>query len=343
MHENIDNIIGKLLNGTISPEEYNMLRQQMADDPELNETVEELQLAQEVEHFAEAKFSGQARIDFENRLNKDVHLMNALQKYRAVKTILQEDQRKRYVDLFEQLEQQNNSNGKRSKWPWILATILLVAAVIPFIRKTESTPSLQEAIPATQEKILESPHALEQNTGDGILSDPNKENKQKSESERQPVAKDVQDGIPAEFEQLLRENTKERFAFVPLKGNNLNDSLHLLWRTAYADGDFNKVIDVVTQAGNNVEEPEQAEWLLGSGLAQFYLSNYVEAVAMFDQILAKNFNRWQDPAQWYKALALFNLDKGSPEARQILQEISTAEEGHDYRPQARTLLDKLKR
>ena len=94
----IDDIIGQLLNDTISEADLIWLNQRMAEDESLKQEVYELQELNQLEKLLEGRLSPEAEIEVQKSLNLDPRLNQKYKKLQAAKLLIRADQQNQLLE-----------------------------------------------------------------------------------------------------------------------------------------------------------------------------------------------------------------------------------------------------
>lgn len=89
MDKDLDRIIAEYIAGESAPEEAHWLEERMLADPELKSAVEHLQLLVEIDDFEQGKTEGDARKQFEARIEENAEIQNVLTQYRDTEDFLE--------------------------------------------------------------------------------------------------------------------------------------------------------------------------------------------------------------------------------------------------------------
>lgn len=352
MKRDQDEIIAKLLDGSIRPEERAWLEEQMQRDETLRTFVDELRETQEIERYLENALSEEARDNFEKRLAASPSLQQAVAAYQSTKNLLALEQKQHYTQIFEKIGEERARQPRkkhRRYWYWLFPLVVLLGVGIAFLPQwgpgensrgaeetstplsTDESNAPEEVTDKQEEQLIEQEEKTNE-TGPAPEEKTEEEREGNDEPEEEQQARPIAyNAAPPSLAELMDS-----------KGEGIDEPLYQLWRPAYDAGDYPQVITVITGYGTAYPETIQHETTLVLGLAYFYTDQFEKAIEQFRKIQSlEYFTAVKEDAQWYLALAYLE-DEQEETTQQLLEEI-TPFKNHKHYKSAMDLLQQLER
>ena len=348
MERDVDELIGQLLSGTLSPEDTAWLNSAMAKDPALKDMVDELWVQHTIEQYVEGELSTEEKAAFEKRLDEDPDLQESLENYRVAHSVLAMDRQRDYSELFAEIGREGKKKPPGNlNWLWSLLSLAVLAVGLFFLYGEDSdptAPTLPEELPGEEVPAeTPDPNLAPKNTPqDRPLEPPSEEELENTP----PVAKTPEEIREENLQLALAEYLEQPFDFKlsGAKGGNTADSLFregfTNWTDAYQKRDYDRMIAVIDGIDLPLNTRQAGYKDLAMAMAYLGKNDPDRALTYLNQILERPADIPTDAAEWYKILILLKKNSGSVEARDLLQQIRNAL-NHQYKAPAAALLNRL--
>lgn len=295
-------------------------------------------LFDKIESYLSGKLPAEEAMEFERRLKQDPSLAELVDMHRIERLGMEYLVEKDLVQKLKDWEKNSPSgqDKKKSKWPWLLATLALaalLAVLTPQIRHSAreetkpalETPQPEKTAPRTDVPVAET--GQKQKEGEPPLAE---ENKKKSNDYLALAASYY--SLPENLGSYLRSGD------APRSDSVLNPGLE-----AFALGKYQQAAKAFSRID---PEKHPAEYELVReylGHAFFKLGQYEKAASVFKAIAAQSAMTTLDRAEWYLALSLLpDYQKNRQEVNALLEKMTNPQSYHGYAANAETLKARLK-